>query len=761
MTSRLAGVVAWLLLSALGGCNRSDARTDEADAQPQAPLAPRVQAPVARVSTTDRWLDLVAQRPRAVVLRDGLVHLELFHPAATSHFALGERDRWRLPVAVDGRAAAVLGGRTATIHVPLDGDLAPALHPDTEERAGLAMALEVRGFGEGQSVTVLWNERPLAHLSLSDHWERRTLSLPGDLVRPGENELRLHFRRVAQWEGEPAAGAVQRVEVGGHAAITDARPDAVRPPAYRVEPRSDGEALLRLRAGTSLAYHLVPPRRGRLLVDVSGKGAFRVRASTDADHRAGKAPRVLLDEALRPAGDRRELDLTAWGGSPVRLELEARGTDEDSEAVLHSAQILVRRPVPRDARDRGPRDVIVLSVEGARADEVLEAGRRPSLDGVDDFLRESLVFERAYAVGAAAVPSHAAWMSSVVPPVHLTVRGTFVADAQVMLPEALGRAGVYRVLVSANDYVNEERGLLQGFDAARVLESATDDGDAQAVVSLVRELIEGHSDRWFALANVRDPQAPYEPPRELVAGVPVPAGAPLAHLTHVWVGRVHMGKHEPSEAELTYVRRLYRGELQVVDRALGDLVELLRERGRLEDAIVVLLGVHGEEFFEHGGAGHGRTLHEESIRVPLAIRAPKLLAPGRVTVPVDLLDLAPTIADLTGAKVPDGWQGESLVPVVDDPHPPPRLVIAYLGDGSRAAIIGDHKLTLGSGHGEQFYDLAADPQSQTDQLATGGVALRMVRTALAWQLAHEGRWKRARWGTGANLRAAFALDLGM
>ena len=103
------------------------------------------------------------------------------------------------------------------------------------------------------------------------------------------------------------------------------------------------------------------------------------------------------------------------------------------------------------------------------------------------------------------------------------------------------------------------------------------------------------------------------------------------------------------------------------------------------------------------------------------------------------------------------------MPVIDDPQPPPRLVVAYLGDGSRAAIVGDLKLILGSGRDSQrFYDLTTDPGEQDDRLATGGIGLRIVRSALAWELAAAGQtWKRARWGTGANLRPAFAVDHGM
>ena len=762
---------------ALAACGNGSAKTPAESKAAEGEAAPRVVAPVARVETTDRWLDLIAQRPSAVVLRHDRVMVDLSRASAVRHLKLGQVGRWKLGELVDGRRAGVVHARTVSLDLPVDGLRSPALNPDTEEHAGLAIAITVRALTENQSMTVLLNERPLAHLRVGQSWERRTLSLPADIVRPGENRLRLHFRhqasKPAQGETgeapptaapkpdieEGVAAAVAMVELGTHDVIT--KPPADTGPAVTVQPRAGGEATLQLAGDSGLAFYVTPPNRGRLVLSAQGRGAIAVRVSADADHQAGRAGTTLLDEPLRPAGKRTELDLTAWGGTPVRLEIAARGSGEDAAAQILAAEITAPRTVPRDTRRRKPRDIVVLAVEGARTDELLEPGRRPSLERIESFLRESLVFERAYAIGAAAVPSHAAWLSSVVPPVHLTVRGTYVADGQVLLPETLARGGYFRAAVSANDFVNAERGLLQGFDATRVISAQAEDDDARAVMSLMRQVIKGRSERWLLFANVNDPQAPYEPPRELLADVQPPAGAPLSHLTHVWVGRVHMGKHEPTKEELAYVRRLYRGEIQLVDGALGELLDFLEGQDRLEDAVVVLVGVHGEEFFEHGGAGHARNLYEESIRVPLAIRAPKLLAPGRVTVPVDLLDLSPTLADLVGVAPPDTWQGESLLPVIDDPQPPPRLVVAFLGDGSRAAVVGDHKLILGPGKGEEFYALGQADGEQTDRVAEGGVALRMVRTALAWQLAHEGRWRRARWGTGANLRAAFAMDLGM
>ena len=724
------------------------------------PLRTAPLAPVARIETADLWQDLIAQRPSALVRVDDRLVIDLGRPHARASLELVPVSPWRLAEETGDLRVGLVHGAGGSLAIPLDGDLAPALHPEQDGQPGLAIALTLNAKRPGQAMTVLWNEQPLAHLQVGETLERRTLSLPTTAVRAGENRLRVHFARPAP-SGEPTA-VIHRVEVGPRASII-AGPARTAVP-YTVASGDAGSATLDLSPGTALVYYLIPPRRARLRLDVRGRGSLRVRVSTDADHREGRLPTALLEEPLRPTGGQHELDLAGYGGVPLRLELAIGGAGEEAGASLRALQLVARRSTPVDHRRRVQRDLYVIAVEGARPDDLLGVLLRgPRFTEVEAFTQSALVFDRAYASAPWAVPSHSALLSALAPPVHATVRGTFVAAGQELLPELLDRAGYDGLVVAANPDLGGERGLTQGFDQAFSLSRGTGDGnDAQAVIKAVLAHRGTRAPR-FVYANLVDPQAPYDPPRELLAGLIAPEGAPLPHLTHLWLGRVRSGAVIPDAAQRDYIRRLYRGELQRVDAALGTLMTALADEGSLDEAIVVLVGVHGEEFFEHGGAGHGHTLHEESLRVPLAIRAPALLAPGRVGVPVDLLDLAPTLADLLGLPFPGAWQGESLIPVVDDPQPPPRLVVAYLGDGSRAAIVGDLKLILGSGRDSQrFYDLALDPGEIDDRIDSGGIGLRVVRTALAWELAAAGQsWKRARWGTGANLRPAFALDHGM
>lgn len=758
-----------LVLAAVATGCRDDAPRAQTTADAPAPV--EAPAPVARVSTTDAWLDLIAQRPSAVVLRGGRVFVDLSSEASAKHTELAVSSPWLPGREVDGHLGALVAGRGGSLDVPLDGALSPALHPDEDmgpdqtKRPRLAMAITLRGLAPKQLMTVLWNEHPIVNLRVPETWERRTISIPAEFAKPGENRLRLHFRKVGQHEDVQAAAAVESIEIGTREVITGG---TVEPLAYSVEPTSGGNVSMKLHADTALVYYLTPPRRARLRFDVHGHGSLRVRVSTDADHREGRAPTEIHQEPLRETGARSEVDLSGYAGEPTRLEVSVSGTSEDTEATFGSLDIIARRNVEIDRRTRALRDLYVFAVEGARPDDLMATDRLPALPNVARMASESLVFDRAYALGAAAVPSHASMLSSVVPPAHLTVRGTFVAQGQTMLPEVLERAGYFTMGLTANTDVNEERGLTQGIEDHRVfLRSPTQAHNAQGLVAQLLEQIEARPPPRLAYITTNDPQAPYDPPAEYIVDVEAlelaPEGSPARHLTHMWVQRVRMGKVEPSREVLTRVRRLYRGELQVVDAALGDLLAALTEAGRLEDSIVVLVGVHGEEFYEHAGAGHGYTLYEESIHVPLMIRAPRLFEPAHVGVPVDLLDFAPTIADMLGIDYPTDWQGRSLVRLADDPQPPPGLVVSHLGDGSRAAIVGTSKLILGAGRGpgaQSFYDLARDP-GETEPATARGIAYRVVRTALGWQLRDEERWKRSRWGTGAGLEPAFALDHGM
>jgi arylsulfatase A-like enzyme len=107
----------------------------------------------------------------------------------------------------------------------------------------------------------------------------------------------------------------------------------------------------------------------------------------------------------------------------------------------------------------------------------------------------------------------------------------------------------------------------------------------------------------------------------------------------------------------------YLSELEVVDRAVGELVKELERRKLWDRTCFLLYSDHGEGFGEHQSTFHGYGLYDELQHVPLLVRIPGL-APQRIDQRVSLIDVGPTILDLAGLPTPGSYMGQSLVPLL-------------------------------------------------------------------------------------------------
>ena len=165
----------------------------------------------------------------------------------------------------------------------------------------------------------------------------------------------------------------------------------------------------------------------------------------------------------------------------------------------------------------------------------------------------------------------------------------------------------------------------------------------------------------------------------------------------------------------------YYGLITYTDDCLGSILEAIDESGQADETVVVYTSDHGEGAGEHG-MWNKHTFYENSVGVPLQIRWPGRIPPGaRVTQPVSLVDLTKTIIDAAGAKAPQSWAGESLLPLATgQAEGGDGLVISdFLADGSWSACrmvrVGNLKYNYYHGEPEELFDLATDPTELTDQ----------------------------------------------
>jgi arylsulfatase A-like enzyme len=285
------------------------------------------------------------------------------------------------------------------------------------------------------------------------------------------------------------------------------------------------------------------------------------------------------------------------------------------------------------------------------------------------------------------------------------------------------------------------------------------------------QFIEARGDEPFALCvSYLEPHPPHTGPlNELYdpASLPVspaflrepPADAPLILrlMAAYYRASEEYGLDLRTDAGWWAVMARYWGNVSLVDRSVGRILAALEAKGLADDTIVVFTSDHGEQMGDHGLLGK-TVMYEESVRVPLLIRAPALGTEARrVGGNCSHIDLVPSLLELMGQPLPPMLQGASRVSEmasgVDVPgdvfiewngadgHPPSSFgeaeVNRSMAEPSRTVVTADRwKLNLyQSGPGE-LYDLTADPHELDNLFANPcHVARRsdLAQRILAWQ----------------------------
>jgi iduronate 2-sulfatase len=129
----------------------------------------------------------------------------------------------------------------------------------------------------------------------------------------------------------------------------------------------------------------------------------------------------------------------------------------------------------------------------------------------------------------------------------------------------------------------------------------------------------------------------------------------------------HPSDYRLPEETARVLKHGYYASVSFIDACIGKLMNGLRDLGLDENTIVVFWGDHGWKLGEHG-SWCKQTNYNIDTRVPLMIRDPRIRLEGAKTESLtELVDLYPTLCDLAGIDVPDGMEGTSLRPLLEDP----------------------------------------------------------------------------------------------
>jgi len=347
-----------------------------------------------------------------------------------------------------------------------------------------------------------------------------------------------------------------------------------------------------------------------------------------------------------------------------------------------------------------PQNVLLITLDTTRADHLgaygMGAGVTPCLD---QLAGEGVVFEQALSPVPITLPSHSSILTGMYPPFHgVHDNGTFYLPAAcVTLAETLSERGFETGAFVAAQVLARRYGLNQGFDEyPDVVASSAESGGhglelrAAAVVDRALTWLTGVGDApFFAWVHLFDPHKPYSPPPEFEQRFP---GDP------------------------------YLGEIAYVDSQVARLREHLVRHDQLDDTLIVVTADHGEGCGEHGEVTHALLTYQSTLHVPLIWRHPVLAAATRVTIPVSLVDVAPTVLGLLELPMPQmpRMHGVDLFDreareVERDLYFESEFALHNFGwSPLRGIRTGDHKFIAAPR--SEFFDLARDPAETTNLL---------------------------------------------
>jgi len=181
---------------------------------------------------------------------------------------------------------------------------------------------------------------------------------------------------------------------------------------------------------------------------------------------------------------------------------------------------------------------------------------------------------------------------------------------------------------------------------------------------------------------------------------------------------------ELSDEDYRHARRGYYGMISYVDHLFGRLIQALKDSGYHDNTVVIFSSDHGDMIGERG-MWFKKTLYNPAIQVPLIISHPSYNA-ARVSSPVSLLDIFPTLLDLAGVDVeniPTDIDGRSLVPTLSGGYVEGPVFAEHIDGGTAAPRVcvrdGNMKLVLSRAYPAQLYDLSSDPTELNNLADTG------------------------------------------
>lgn len=649
-----------------------------------------------------------------------------FGTASRNKYTIGDwKTGWRGNYVLNGTTVSYVAGKATRVF----------FHLNSDEAGGGKVVL--RGHGVGRSATgrLYLNGKSLGPLEFETEFSHAIKDVDGGL-KAGTNEILLRFDKAERAEdGKLARLVVDYIRV----IPTGVNESQAASSVESVLSSGEGGAstTLLLRNGDGLNYYVPVPKDAFLFASMrsvgAGKDAEISITASGTGLRNKELAHLKVDKKARTV----LLPLSEFADNVCALTLNVN----KGEVLFEKVQLrLPATPKNSASGKRSAANVVLVLIDTLRADHLsmYDNGSRVQTSFLDKFSKESMVFDRVWAQENWTKPSIASLLTGLYSATHQTkTEKNKIPSSAVMIQEHFSKLGFETAGFVANGYVSDKFGFRRGWNTWTNYVREGKRNRAEFVADdAVNWLKKRKEDKPFYLyVHTIDPHVPYIPPvkyRALYDNEPY-NGVVKSTQTATLLEKIKTGAVRLSERDKIRLEALYDGEITYHDEHLEKIYRELEAQGLLENTVMAVTSDHGEEFFEHGSVGHGHTLYEELLHVPLFIRLPGAHTQKKaVHFPqeVELVDVLPTMCELLGIEVPDGVQGESLIPQLNGIEPRwPNAVFSEFMDGQLAARTERFKLIY-RGLRTTLFDLKEDPRETSDLSDELPEALVLMRDVL-------------------------------
>ena len=398
-----------------------------------------------------------------------------------------------------------------------------------------------------------------------------------------------------------------------------------------------------------------------------------------------------------------------------------------------------------------PPNVLMITVDALRADHMeLHGYTRSTSPELSKLAERGAYFEAATVQAPLTMPS-----------LYIIMTGMLYYQADIppsmkTLAERLKSKGYTTAAFIRNPLFElNPHGIERGFDTFFAPEPLTDkdlsekemhrvaemqlyakDLKAETLLAKADEWLQRNLDKqpFFLWIHLFDPHDPYSPPppydSQFNEGYNGSVDGDIRRTAKsdnpIW-GNVE--KNPPPE-DSQHIVSLYDGEVRYTSAQIGAFLKKFNKAGLEDRTLVIVSSDHGESLGEHNMWGHGISLYESELHIPLIMVMPGRIPEGTViSQPIETLDIVPTVLSLVGEKADVELIGKDLTPLFSGGSVEQSGVFArWVGMYSYRK--DRWKMMSSKARNFELYDLETDPREERNLASQNTEVLRRMNEAL-------------------------------